>query len=331
MSKLLNKLKMKKSLKAQIESEQSSGSKKDTRFLNYYDLKPNEKMTVLLMPFAEGEMWHKYKVHGPNLKHQGKYVKGIGSVNCAYASSGEDCPACQMGFNLLELERDTGDKSYKDEAKKWFGKQYTVMQCVVLESPVEILESPDKNEVKLFAVPYGIEKMITNSIQEGIIPEDEMFMTPLVIKKEGGDKGTFASYNNSFFARHVVDEETLEAFDDLIVEPYVLEELIGDAFPKASTTQEVQEWFDKAEELYMKATGQAGDEEEEEEEQAPPTKKTSPLRDRMKKSAEKEEQPEQPDYDEDVPMNLNKEEDQEQEEEKKPTSSVRERLARLRR
>jgi hypothetical protein len=175
--------------------------------------------------------------------------------------------------------------------------------------------------------------MITNSIQEGIIPEDEMFMTPLVIKKEGGDKGTFASYDNSFFARHVVDEETLEAFDDLIVEPYVLEELIGDAFPKASTTEEVQEWFDKAEELYMKATGQAGDEEEEEEEEKAPPKKTSPLRDRMKKTAEKEEQPEQPDYDEDVPMNLNKEEDQEQEqeEEKKPTSSVRERLARLRR
>jgi hypothetical protein len=340
MSKLLAKLKMKKSMKAQMESEQSS-SKKDPRFLNYYDLKPNEKMSVLLVPFEEGEMWVRYKKHGPNLKVKGRNVRGVGDINCSHTSSGEQCPACQVGFDLSALAKETGDNSYKVEAKKWFAKNYFLMQCIVLESPCEIQQTPDGNEVKLFLVPYGIEKEIFKNVGEGLIDEDDIPLTPLVIKKTMN--GEFAEYDSSYFARNKVDEETLESLEEGVVNLYSIKDLTGDIIPEPTTTEQVQEWLDVAEELYMKATdgdddAQQSQQSQQSQQEPPkePSKKTSSLSDRLsRKPVEKKETPE---YDDDVPMNMGddkepKQPESKQEDEPKSSggSSVRDRLARLRR
>ena len=343
MSKLLKKKKKKKSLKDQIAAEQSTGKKKDLRMLNYYDMKDGDKMTVLLVPFEEGELWYKERIHGPNLKHKGESIRGVGGINCSYASSGEECPACQVGFDLLNMEKETGDKSFKEEAKKWFARNRTFAQVIVLETPVEIQQDETHNEVKLWLVPYGIEKMILNTIQEGIVPEDEIFMTPLVIKKEGGTGGVFANYDNSYFARKPVDDETLEAFDDLVVEPYSIESLVGDVFAAPTTTKEVQEWTDKAEDLYMTATGQADDSDDEEDD-TPPPRKTRKVDDEEEEApkakssvasrlgARTAPKKEEPAYDEDVPVDLgNQEEEQEEAPKAKPTSSIRDRVSRLKR
>lgn len=257
------KLKLKSNLKKQIEDEAKSGGT-DNRFLNYWDLKDGEKVKILFVPDTNGELWGKFKKHGPSLK-----VRGAGSIRCAYESSSEDCPACQKGFDLLNLEKETGDKSYKDEAKKWFARDYTVMSCIVLDSPFEVSEAPDHNQVKLIYVPYAIEKLIKEAVTEGQLDEDELCRTPFFIKK-GKNAGGYAEYTSSYFARKPVTDEELEFFDDQVVEQYDYGTI--DVIPPATTTEEVEEWLVKAVEAVEKA------ERSDSKEEAPkPRKATSPL------------------------------------------------------
>lgn len=241
------KLKLKNNLKQQIEEEsKKGGGGNDPRFLNYWDLKDEEKVKILFVPDVNGELWARFRKHGPSLN-----VRGAGSIRCAYESSGVDCPACQKGFDLLNLEKETGAKEYKDEAKRWFAKEYVLMSCIVLDSPFEVNEAADHNQVKLTYVPYGIEKLIKEAVTEGQLGEDDLCTTPFFIKKTT-NKGGYADYSNSYFARKAVTDDELEFFSDLKVEQYDYSTL--DLIPAASTTEEVEEWLVKAVEAVNKAS-----------------------------------------------------------------------------
>lgn len=260
------KTKVKQNLKKDIENDKKSNNKNDGRILNYFDLKEGEKMTILFVPDVNGEFWSRFSKHGPqvkikNAKGQATSVRGIGSINCSYKSSGEDCPACIKGFDLFAEAKETNSKELKEEGKKWMPRDYTLVSCIVLESPVDIATDETKNEVKLFYLPYAIEETIKESIEEGIIDEDALCTTPFIIKKTEG-KGGNASYANSYFGRKQVTDEDLEFLEDLVVEQYDYSNL--DLIPPPSTSEDVQEWLDKAEETYAKAlakssSGKGGD------------------------------------------------------------------------
>ena len=337
---LREKLKMKVSLRQQIEAEKSAGGGKDLRYLNFYDLKNEQKMSVLIVPDANGALWSKYKLHGPNLKVAGKYIKGVGSISCAYHSSGVDCPACQQGFDYLNLEKETGDKAYREEAKRWIGRDTTIISVLVLESPIEIDESSDKNQVKLMRLPFKVEQMIQNHIAEGIIPEDELYSTPLVIKKTE-TKGGQASYETSYFERKTVGDDVLDAFDGEVVDLYDYGTL--DAIPKATTTAEVAEWLDAAKVLYDKAIGATPDDEQ----QKPATSETTKqsVQERLAAGRAKAEES-VPQKDDAAPDEVEEESNEKEEahtaeeeetpaetpaETKNATSDLRDRLARLKR
>lgn len=307
MSKLIDKLKMKKNLKKEI---QESGSKKDLRILNFYDLKDNEKMTILFMPDTNGELWTHFRKHGPNLTVKNRQVRGIDHIRCAYESSGDECPACQRGFELLDMAKETEDNSYKELAKKFFAKDYTLTQCIVLESPHTINEDPTGNQVKLFFLPYKVEETIKQQITEGVIDSEDVTTTPFIIKRTT-NKGGQASYEHSYFSRNSVDEEVLEAFEDEKIEPFDFTDL--DLVPPATTTDEVEEWLDKAEAKYMKAAGLDSDDDDEEEEEAP-VKKSTRTKPKPKPSDEEEEENDKDDGGDD---------DGEEEEEEKPKKSAK--------
>lgn len=321
---LKNKLKLKTNLKDKIKKE--NAPKKDTRFLNYYDLKDGEKMTILFIPCAEtGELYNKYKVHGPKLG-----IKGLKSIRCADEANQDDCPACQQAFALLNEGREDGNdyETYKEEAKKFFPSDKTVAQCVVLESPVDISESPDSNEVKLISLTYAMEEKIRESILEGLVDEDDICLRPFVIKNNM--QGKFNSYKNSYFHPKQVTDEVLEAFDDedLNVTPYDLTS--DDIIPAEVSSDEMQEWLDNAIKKYNEQNGTDDDDEKEEKSSA----KKESLQDRLaKKKKQEEKEEDEKEEDEDTPSDEQDEEEPEQKEDDKPKSSgssLRDRLKKAR-
>jgi hypothetical protein len=336
-------LKSKKSLVEQVKKEQSGGHEKDKRYLNFYDLKDGEHMKVLLVPDVNGDLWVNFRKHGPNLTYKdatGKTqnVKGIGTIG-AYPNN-EDSPIMQKGYDLLSLNKETGDKFYLDEAKKWFPKEYTVMSCVVIESPMEINQSPDGNDVKLFNVPYKIKEYIMNQIAEEVIPEDEIFITPFVIKKSK-NSGGWATYENSYFARNTLTDDELQTLEeDFQIDLFDYSNI--DIVPKEPTIEELEEWLAKAEKAYAKVTGGAtpsNDEpEEEEEEETPPRRTGTSLKDRIGKKKPAP-QPEPEEEEDDIPFEQDdsekveaEPESSEPEEDEAPSkpSGLSDRLAKLR-
>lgn len=248
------KMKLKQNLKKDIETEKNGGNRQDLRFLNYFDLKFDEKMEVLFIPDVNGEFWSKFSKHGPNLKTKGADGKERGvripHENCARVSSNEDCAVCQKGFDLYALAKETGDKAYKDSAKVWMPRDYTLVSCIVLESPMDISADAIDNQVKLMYLPYGIENVIKEHIAEGLVSEDELCSTPFIIKKTKNQGGK-ASYDNSYFARKLVTDDNLAYLEDLTVEQY--DYLTLDIVPKNTTSEDMDVWLATAEEAYEKA------------------------------------------------------------------------------
>lgn len=241
MSSLKDKLKIKKNLKEQIEKEGSGGHEKDTRILNYFDMDFGQKMQVLIVPDPNGELWNTFKKHGPNMN-----VRGLPSIGCLNdGNNGGDCPICQKAYDNLDLERETGDKGYRDIAKKWFPRESRIMNVVVLDSPVTINESSDGNQVKLMYVPRAIEVMIKEHITEGVLTPEDLVSTPLIIKKTKRNDGGMADYGSSMFARKTVEDDVLAVFDDFVIEPFDL--FTVDIVPKEPTTEELSAWIEKAE------------------------------------------------------------------------------------
>ena len=307
-NKLNLKLKLNGSLKKKIEDEDSKSGGNDARFLNYYDLKDNEKIKVLFVPDVNGEIWAKYKKHGPNMKQ-----RGIKSIRCSYESSGEPCGACEVGFEYLNMSKETNDKAYKEEAKKWFARDYTLMSVLVLESPIEIKESPDKNEVKLFLVPFAVEKLIKEAITEGVIEEDELCSTPFFIKKTTNGGG-FAEYSNSYFARKAVTDDELAFFEDRKVEQFDYSNL--DVIPEPTTSAEMTEWVEKARAVLE---GGSTSDDKEDKKEPEPKKETPKKVDEIDEDGERH-------------MGEGRVEEKEQEKEETPRtsgSSLRDRLKKL--
>lgn len=235
-------LNIKKGLKNEIKREESGG--RDSRMLNFYDLKTGEKMKVMIVPDANGEPWKKFSKHGPNLK-----INGLEPINCPRKSSGENCPICQKGFDLLneakELDVNTPEgKKMKEEAKRWFAKDYTLVSVIVLDAPMEITESEDGNQIKLMYLPFAIEKIIKNAVVEGMVEEDELSSIPFFIKKSQNQGGQ-ASYADSYFSlRETIGDEDLEFLDGMKVEQFDYSTI--DLVPEDASQEDAEAWLGKA-------------------------------------------------------------------------------------
>lgn len=336
------KTKLKQSLKKEIEQESAGGGNRDLRFVNYYDLKFEERMTVLFVPDVNGEFWSKFSKHGPNLRYKSADGKDrnvrIDHTNCARVSSGDDCSICQKGFDLFAKSKDTGDKYYHAEGKKWMPRDYTLVSLVVIESPMEIVSDETDNQVKLMYLPYGIEKVIRENISEELISEDELCTTPFVIKKTKNHGGK-ADYSSSYFLRNQVTDDDISFLEDLNVDQY--DYLTLDVIPKNTTSDEMDDWLGKAEEAYLKATNtvskgkSSGDDEDEEESsnQSPKPKSSSRL-DRLRQAAKTSSVDEEDEQEEETEAPEEQEADvspQEEAAKAKPTSNARDRLSSLRR
>lgn len=318
---VLDKFKIRKDLKEKLKQEEESrtgGKKKDPRLLPYYDMKFGEKVKVVIVPDSNGNLWHRYSAHGPNMG-----IRGIKSVGCRRNNDQEDCPICQRGFDLLQEAKKTDSKVLKDEAKRWFPKDTTIMSVLVLESPFEVPIGDDGNEVKLMYVPYAIEALIKNALAEGQIDEDSILTTPLWIKKsiKKGTKDT-PDYSASYFDyRAQLSDDEIEAFDGAVIEPYTYATI--DLVPASPSIEEAEEWLDDTMERDAKMKKQSSKDDDGDDDSDKTTKNTSgklkSVADRLKeRKAASEEEDEPDDEPEDEP-----EEESEPEPEKNDTPKTR--------
>lgn len=211
---------------------QKKGRSNDPTFLNYYDMKPGEKMVIRLLPASDNdEIYLSYAQHGPNMK-----VPGVSSVRCLYEARGESCPACAKSYEIFQ----SGDK---DGARKWRAKESFLGQCLVIKSPIEVPDSPDGNPVKKIHLPYKVKELIKNAIINGAI--DDPCERNFVLVK-GENAGGMATYEHSFFEGKDSDlpPEYEEAFEEGIAYLYDLEKDLPDVVSEA----EIEEWIEKTEE-----------------------------------------------------------------------------------
>src|SRR5690554_4894793 len=214
------------------KTEQGGGRREDDpKILPYYKLETGEKMEVMFVPYEDGDLFKHFKKHGPNMG-----VGAVGSVDCIYHSRGESCPACAKGFSYVQDGKGT------PMSKKWMAKDYYVAQVVVVDSPFDVPELEDGNQVRIFYMPFAVMEKIKESYAEGIVedPTDHIF----VIKKTTNQGGN-ASYANSFFRPQPAGDEVYEAFEDAVVEIHDL--VAAEIQPPEVTEEEVAEWVEKAE------------------------------------------------------------------------------------
>ncbi|MBG24107.1 MAG: hypothetical protein CMF22_11730 [Idiomarinaceae bacterium] len=238
---------VKKNLREDIEAANKKGKRKDPNALNYYDLKDGEKMTVLFVASEQtGDIWFRHGLHG-------KGLRGIDRVRCPRIESGgtDNCPICEYGFALNAEYKEGGSKDpvLRERYRTFLGKDQTAMQCVVMESPMEISQSPDGNQVKMFIAPKGIVDQITNQIVEGQLDEDDIVTTPFTIKKTNNGGG-FPKYDDSFFARKPIADADLEAFDDKVIETWDFRAEGTPEIPKQLDEEGLKEWLEKAIRIY---------------------------------------------------------------------------------
>ena len=299
----LTKTKLKKDLLEKSFEKNSGGGKRadDPKLLPYYKLNTGEKMQVVLIPDEEGNLVNTFSMHGPNMKNA-----SVGKVECVYRRDKTPCPACAHGYQMYQ--------DGNSESKKWLSKDYYVAQCVVVDSPLELPELEDGNQVRIVYLPKGVFEKIEESYKEGIIEDPTEHI--LVIKKTEGSGGN-PSYDNSYFNPKPLSDEIIEAFDGEVIKPF---DLVAEGIaPDGTTTaDDVQEWTDKAREVIENGaapqSSQAGSEEKE-----PEPRKTTGISSKLNKirsrTTEAEEQTES------AP------EPEEREPEEKPTSRIAARLA----
>lgn len=275
-----------KNLKEKIlkhdEEKKSKKGKGDKRYLNYFDLDFDEKMTIRLLPDGgdSGEYWMEYNIHGGGLN-----LRGLDNIMCSYTSSGEDCPVCTHSYSIFS----GGDKT---EAGRWRSNNKFLAQCIVIDSPFEVNDTEESNPVKLVNLPYKVYEILREAIIEDQV--GEIMDCDFVIKRTKNSGGQ-AAYDKSFFVKkeEPLDDDIIDAFDS---GELVLFDLAKE-IPKATTTEDMDEWLDKAIEMDNKAarrsTKQKGssagsDESEEagndegEDDDAPKKTSASALLDRLK-------------------------------------------------
>ena len=198
--------------------------------LPFFNIDFGEKMEVIFIPYEDGDLFKHFKKHGPNMG-----IASVGSIECAYHARGESCPACAEGFSHVK------DGKATDMSKKWMPKDYYVAQVVVVDTPVEIPQLDDGNQVRVFYMPYAVMEKIMESYQEGIVedPTEHIFCI-----KKSKNQGGRPSYANSFFRPQPFGDDVTEAFEDQKLELHDLKEL--EIEPKEATVDEVEEWVEKA-------------------------------------------------------------------------------------
>ena len=225
-------------LSTSIESTKSSqekkggGSKKDPRFLNYFELdaEKNQSIMVRFLPISDkGEIFFDYSIHS----HSSRDVKNI---QCSYTSSRDSCPVCAKSYAAYQA----GDK---EAQKLWNSNEKTLAQVVVVKSDIDIDVAPDGNMIKLMHVPYGIKKEIMKAIDNGIV--DNLSASNFVIKKAIGKNG-YANYDNSFYNANSKEDIPQEFHDSYNSDQSYIYDITKEA-PPATTTAEMQEWLDVAE------------------------------------------------------------------------------------
>lgn len=312
----LTKHKLKKQMmeKTMKNAERGGGKREDNpKILPYYKLETGEKLEIMFQPYEDGDLFKHFKKHGANMQ-----IPSIGNVECIYHSRGESCPACAKGFSYVEDGKGT------PMSKKWMAKDYYVAQVVVIDSPFDIPELEDGNQMRIFYMPFAVMEKIKESYAEGIVedPTDHVF----VIKKTENQGGN-ASYANSFFRPKPAGDEIYEAFEDATIE---LHDLVKENIePEEASVEEVEEWVEKADKALREGDGGSrrsssnSDDDDKKDDDTPRTSGGG-LKNRMKKKQEESD----PEPDED-----NDDDDRPEEKEEKPSStgsSLRDRLRRSR-
>lgn len=304
---LRDKLKIKGDLAKKLETD-SGNRDNDNRILNYFDLEFGEKIKLMILPDPNGEVWVKFHHHGGR-------VKGAGRIGCSHKNNGVECAVCQEGHRLWGIHTETGLEADKNIAVKFFSDDSTIMNVIVLESDIDIRESEDGNEAKIMYVPRAIETMIREAIKEGQITQDELPFIPLVLKKTKNAGGRPA-YDNSYFDfRNPVNDDTLDALSESIVEPFDLTTI--DLLPEEPSIEEQEKFIEKLTSMVTKKSGASkGAKSHDEDEEEAPTKRQS-LSDKLKaKTKAKKTEPayesddesddesdydDEPDYEEEAP------------------------------
>lgn len=232
----LTKHKLKKQMMEKtLEKAAGERTKKEDnpKILPYYKLDFGQKLEVMFLPYEDGELIKHFKKHGPNMGNA-----SAGSINCIWHADGESCPACAKGYSYVKDGKGT------PESKKWMPKDYFVAQCVVLESPFDIIPLEDENQVRMFYMPFAVMEKIKESYAEGIVedPTEHVFVIKKT-KNQGGEP----SYANSYFKPLPAEQEIYDLFEDAVVE---LHDLVAEKVaPEPATTEQVEEWVEKAEKL----------------------------------------------------------------------------------
>lgn len=234
------KIKSKGSIKKQIEAE--SGKKEDPRFIPIYSLKEKEHVRVVFVQFEDGDWWKTFDVHGPRLK-----TPEVGAVRCCWKALKEPCPVCKKGFDIFKAGKDARDKEIEEIGKAWLAKSTTIMACVVLDSSIEIPDTPDENQIKLIYAPEAIKTELIKMIESEQIAEADIPYTPFVIKRVPGERqGEHAHYKNSYFERKMLTQEEVDELEAMNLTAH-REEDMQDVILPAVDSHAVQEWLDKAE------------------------------------------------------------------------------------
>lgn len=230
-------LKLKTSLKSTItaESNQSGASRKDPRYLNYFEMTEGQRMEVLFLPCASGESsWATDHIHGPRVSVSRQRLRGIKPIACSRMLYGEKCIVCDEMFDHYSA----GDKEAGNRLQV---TERTTAQVLVLKSDIEVDVGDDGNIVKLFNVPQSIIDKVKQAIMEEQIEEDELHMVPFVIKVT--KNGEYNQYDTSFFKRNPIsDDEFSELLDGHTVTQYDLS--AGDFVTEQSSTEEQETWLD---------------------------------------------------------------------------------------
>lgn len=248
---LLKKKLQFKGMKDQVESaKEQTGTPKDPRNLEYFNLKDGESMKILLVPDVNGSLFLKYETHGGRkLKLQRGTPNTPNIVTCPRSIGGGDCEICDQMMGLYKQVKDEGlakDSYEKVTANRLQRTETVIFSCLVLESPVDIDYPADGNQVKLFRAPKDVFERIFADIEQEEVTEDNISEIPFVIRKTKGD-GEYSTYKTSGFSRKTVSEDELAFFEDKVVDLHDYTNVDNRVMPEVIFgTEEQLEWVEMA-------------------------------------------------------------------------------------
>lgn len=244
-------------IKTSLAEQLAAGTqrKEDPRILNYFDMDFGGKMKVLFLPSKNGEFFRRVHTHGKRTDLQNVRLE---HYQCPRQMLQEECSICNNMFDLYREAKNyekSNPKMYT-ELRQLAGRMQTtemfMIQCIVLESPVEMRQTDDGNEVRVLFAPRAIREEIEKNLNSGEINEETFSLYPFIIHKQKRDNSTYAEYSSSLFSRNQVTDQELSYFQPVYdaagnvveeskVEPYDFDELhdmVADMLPNMETGEE---------------------------------------------------------------------------------------------